>query len=163
MCRVCGVERSDHPRPEVRQQLVVLPLRIDLRRRRRLPARPEERRRSTRSHEHRKGLVERRLTRCVKGVVRQLVNHCVRKTERIAFERGVKQWIVEESERAEGIRRTDVYIEPIGHEISCIPLRRAEVEISFVRNSSNDRKPPRVWLQGIAVSGRYYEYQSVVI
>src|ERR1700693_281145 len=158
MCRVRGVERSDHPRPEVRQQLVVLPLRIDLRRRCLLPSRPEKRRRSTRSHEHRKGLVERRLTGCVEGVVSQLVDHRVRETERITFESGVEQWIVEESERAEGIGRTDVHVEPIRREIFRISLRRAEVEIAFVRNSSNDRKPPRVWLESITVSSGYHKY-----
>ena len=90
--------------------------------------------------------------------MRQLVNHGVGETERVTLERGVEQRIVEESERAESIGRPDVHIEPVGREIPCIPLRRAEVEIALVRNSSHNRKPPRIGLEGVAVSGRYNKH-----
>src|SRR2546429_511512 len=101
MGRVRGVEGADHPGPESRQQLVVLPFGIEPRRRGLLSTRSKERRRATRPNEHREGFVEWSLTRRVKRIVGELVDDGVGERERVAFERGVEQRIVEESQSAE--------------------------------------------------------------
>src|SRR2546422_7851923 len=163
VCGVRRIERLDHSRPESRQQLVVLPLRFHFRRGCFLTARPEECCGSARANEHGKRFIERCLTRCVESVVGELVNHGVRETNRVAFERGVEQRIVEKSERAECVGRPDIDIQPIVREISRFTPGSIEIEIAFIRHSSDDRKPPRVGLEGVAIGGRDDENQGVVI
>src|SRR5438045_2481462 len=151
MGRVRRVEGADHPGPESRQQLVVLPFGIKARSSRLLPTGSKERSRATRPNEHREGFVERSLTRRVKRIVGKLVDDRVGKRKRVAFERGVEQGIVEESQSAERIGWPHVHIEAIGSEILRIFSRGGEVEVAFVRNASNDGKPPSVRLEGIAI------------
>src|SRR3954463_7715342 len=103
----------NYTRPEPRQHLVVLPLGVDLRRRRQLASRSEERRRSAGADEHRKRFVERSLASRVECVVRQLVDYRVGQVQRITFERGVEQRVVEEAQGTESIRRSHVYIEAV--------------------------------------------------
>src|SRR5437588_11365486 len=129
MGRVRRVEGANHPGPESRQQFVVLPFGVEACSGRLLSTRSKERSRSTRPNEHREGFVEWSLTRRVKRIVGELVDDGVGERERVAFERGVEQWIVEESQSAERIGRPHVDIEAIGSEILRIFSRGREVEV----------------------------------
>ena len=112
----------------------------------------------------RERLVEGRLPRRVEGVVGELVNDRVREVERIGAQRRGEQRIVEQAKRAErtdadaGRRRT-----PASLRVFCRAARRIEVEVALVRDAADDRKPPGIGLESVAVRGRQHQHERVVI
>ena len=139
---------------EVSEQLLVLPSRIYSCGRQGLSARTKERRRASRSDEARKRFIERGLAGRVKRVVRELVDYRVRDVDGISSETRREKRIVEPAERAECVGRSKRYIVSVFVELLCCPPCRVEIEVALVRHASDDRKPPRVRLERVAICRR---------
>ena len=87
----------------------------------------------------------------------QLVDDCVGQIDRVALEGRIQQRIVEESQRAERIRGPDVDVEAIIVEILGCFLCRIEIEVALVWHSADDREPPRIRFQRVAIGRRNNE------
>ena len=95
--------------------------------------------------------------------MQQLVDHRVHQAHRVGAHRGAHQRIVEPAERAERRRRPQVAVQPARLEPRRLRFRQLHVEESLVRHAADDREPPAVAAQLVALGGREHHHQRVAV